>query len=214
VLRRPDTARVVSFARGEIRIDDRHSRLRVPLRPPRAPRLAELFGVDAALLAEALARSGEGEATSTGGGLTAYLETTASPAAAFDSLARPGVYRRFLEGVAAVTLLEELPDGWRLTLAPPAGESGSANSLTEEVTLHPDRLALRVRRVSGGGHFDSELRAENRDGRTYLIREAFFDAPREDLLRNDSLRGRLAGTLAVDLLAWTRLLPDGAGPTA
>ncbi len=35
------------------------------------------------------------------------------------------------------------------------------------------------------------------------MRGARLSGPREDLLRNDSLRGRLAGTLAVDLLAWS-----------
>jgi hypothetical protein len=30
--------------------------------------------------------------------------------------------------------------------------------------------------------------------------------PAEALLRNDSLRGRLAGTFAADLLGWARLL--------
>jgi hypothetical protein len=39
------------------------------------------------------------------------------------------------------------------------------------------------------------------------VREAALPGRGEELLRNDSLRGRLAGTLAVDLLAWTRMLP-------
>jgi hypothetical protein len=38
------------------------------------------------------------------------------------------------------------------------------------------------------------------------MRETTLSGSREDLLRNDALRGRLAGTLAVDLLAWARLL--------
>ena len=52
----------------------------------------------------------------------------------------------------------------------------------------------------------SAYRVEEREGRTYLIREATLSGAREDLLRNDSLRGRFAGTLAVDLLAWARML--------
>jgi hypothetical protein len=44
------------------------------------------------------------------------------------------------------------------------------------------------------------------DGETWLVREAVLAGPREDLLVNDSARGRMAGTLAVDLLAWTRTL--------
>jgi hypothetical protein len=38
------------------------------------------------------------------------------------------------------------------------------------------------------------------------VREATLSGRRQDLLRNDSLRGRLAGALAVDLLAWARML--------
>jgi hypothetical protein len=45
-----------------------------------------------------------------------------------------------------------------------------------------------------------------RNGRTYLVREASIPGRGEELLRNDSLRGRLAGSLAVDLLAWARML--------
>ena len=45
-----------------------------------------------------------------------------------------------------------------------------------------------------------------RGEKTYLTREAELTGRREDLLRNDSLRGRLAGSLAVDLLAWARML--------
>jgi hypothetical protein len=45
-----------------------------------------------------------------------------------------------------------------------------------------------------------------RNGNTYLLREATLSGPREDLLRNDSQRGRLAASLAVDLLAWARML--------
>jgi hypothetical protein len=39
---------------------------------------------------------------------------------------------------------------------------------------------------------------------TWLVREAVLSGAREDLLKNDSARGRMAGTLAVDLLAWSR----------
>jgi hypothetical protein len=205
VLRRQDGVRVVSYARGEVRVDDRHCRLRVPLAPPRASRLSELFGVDATLLADATLRVPDRDALEPHGSLAAYLETAASPQAAFSALSSPSAYRRFVEGIAAVESVTELPGGWRLTLAPPAGQQG-AGPITEEVAAISDRRALKIRRLGAGRSVDSELRAEDRGGRTYLIREAFFQAPREDLLRNDSLRGRLAGSLAVDLLAWERLL--------
>ena len=209
VLRRQDAVRVVSYARGEVRVDDRHCRLRVPLPPPRAPRLSELFGIDAELLAAAAQRVPDHDAPEPRGSLAAYLETAASPEAAFSALSSPSAYRRFVEGIATVESLTELPEGWRLTLAPPAGGEG-ADPITEEVAALSDRRALKIRRIGAGRTVDSELRAEDRGGRTYLIREAFFEGSREDLLRNDSLRGRLAGSLAVDLLAWARLVSPGA----
>ena len=213
VLRRQDPVRVASYARGEVRVDDRHCRLRVPLPPPRAPRLSELFGIDAALLTDATVRVPDRDAREPRGSLAAYLETAASPEAAFSALSSPSAYRRFIEGVGAVKSITELPEGWRLTLAPPAGEQG-ADPIIEEVVALSDRRTLKIRRMTAGRTFDSELRAEDRGGRTYLIREAFFEASREDLLRNDSLRGRLAGSLAVDLLAWTRLLAPARDPSA
>jgi len=45
-----------------------------------------------------------------------------------------------------------------------------------------------------------------RGQKTFLVRRLVLPGSRMDLLRNDSLRGRFAGTLAVDLLAWARLL--------
>ena len=80
------------------------------------------------------------------------------------------------------------------------------NVSREEVWPDPARQLLRIRRRSGSSAFESQLRAQERGGKTYLVREAFFESSREDLLRNDSLRGRLAAGLAVDLLAWARLI--------
>ncbi len=61
-------------------------------------------------------------------------------------------------------------------------------------------------RRHGSGESTSAYRVLGRNEKTYLTREATLSGRREDLLRNDSLRGRLAGSLAVDLLAWARML--------
>ena len=82
-----------------------------------------------------------------------------------------------------------------------------AGSQWLEVQPNPDHRTLEVRRrYAEGREVNLSYRVEEREGATYLVREAALSGAREDLLRNDSARGRLAGTLAVDLLAWSRLL--------
>jgi arylamine N-acetyltransferase len=207
LLRRQEQSRVVSYARGQVHVDDRHARLTVPIAPPRALRLAGLFEMDPALLQRAIDRTGEPEASSHSGSLAAYLETSATAEEAFAAVGSPAAYRRLLDGVARVVQEEPTDGGWRLALAPPGVESGNARDLLrEEVWPDAARHLLRIRRRSGVSAFESQLRAEERGAKTYLIREAVFESSREDLLRNDSLRGRLAAGLAVDLLAWARLI--------
>lgn len=196
--------RAVSFARGEVRVDDLHSRLRVPLPEPREAALAELFGVDRDVLARAFAAAGNPGPSSSNAALTAYLEADASPEAAFAAIASPEGYRRLVGGVADVVAEERTAAGYRLRLSAGGGDPGA--TLEDEVTPDPDSNALSVVRRGGSSESRSSWRAEERAGKTWLLREAALSGAREDLLRNDSLRGRLAGSLAVDLLAWARML--------
>jgi len=106
-----------------------------------------------------------------------------------------------MDGTALVAREETSRAGFRLRLSPRGGSS-EAGSIVEDLTPQPESLALRVNRE---GH-ESSYEAASRSGRTYLVRRAVLPGPRLDLLRNDSLRGRFAGALAVDLLAWARLL--------
>ena len=210
-LRRDVENRVIRFARGRIHVDDAHARLSVPLPAPRAPRLEELFGVDRALLERAFERVGDPEPGTGDAEITAYLEIAAAPEDAFAAIATPSGYRRLLAGVAE-TVSEEPGEGeesFRLRLRPPGGTSAAAadaGALEDRVAVDRERLRLDVTRASGSARASSSFRAERRNDRTYLLRGAALSGPREDLLRNDSLRGRLAGGLAVDLLAWARLL--------
>jgi hypothetical protein len=202
-LRRDLGVRVLAFARGEVRVDDRHSRLRVPLPAPRASALAPLFGLDEELLARAFEIAGDPEPPSANAAVTSYLDTDASPADAYGAIASPEGYRRLLQGVAEVGDLSATASGFRLTLSP---GPGAAERLDEEVSLEPESRRLGILRRSGTSEQWSSYRAQSREGRTYLMREVALSGAREDLLRNDSLRGRFAATLAVDLLAWGRML--------
>jgi hypothetical protein len=196
--------RIVSYARGQVRVDDLHSRLRVPLPDRRPALLSEIFGVDADLLSRAVAIVGDPAPPSAAATLSAYLEVDTPADAAFAAIATAAGYRRLLEGVGEVGAEETTPDGFRLTLSAAGGGAGS--SLTEEVAPDPSSRTVTVTRRGGASESRSSYRAETREGKTWLVRETALSGARDDLLRNDSMRGRLAGTLAVDLLAWARML--------
>jgi hypothetical protein len=191
--------RTLAFSEGAAHVDDLHSRLTVPLARPRARRLGELFGMDEDILEKALGLVADPDSAAGAGSLTAYLETAASPEEAFSSIGSAEGYRSLSAGLGDVSILAEAPQSFRLRVS--AGES----FIEEEVTVDREarRLAVLRRGVSGAtARF--AYRAESRGAATFLVREALFETPREDLLRNDALRGRLAGSLAVDLLAWAR----------
>jgi hypothetical protein len=65
---------------------------------------------------------------------------------------------------------------------------------------------VRLERRTGNAVSRSAYGVEERLGKTYLVREAVLPGDGQDLLRNDSMRGRWAGGLALDLLAWSRML--------
>jgi hypothetical protein len=205
-LRRDLGNRVLSFATGLVSVDDLHSRLSVPLAAPREAALSGLFGIDAAILSRAFAEVGDasGDAVEDAR-LTAYLETDSAPEQAFAAIATQEGYRRLLEGVADVAAGEETPGGYRLSLSAPSSD-GSGAAIEEDVSTDVPARRVAIVRRHGGSESASSYRVLERREKTYLVREARLSGRREDLLRNDSLRGRLAGTLAVDLLAWARML--------
>lgn len=200
-LRVERAGRTVSFAAGEIRVDDPHSRTRIPLFAPRERILEEHFGVEAALLERAFALVGDPDPEISEAEMTVYLETDARPDAAFEAIASPAAYAELMSGVARVASEGLAGGGWRVRLFP-GGPGDEAASLEEDVVPAGEGRSLRVRR----GRQESFYEVSTRRGRTYLTRRLVLAGPRLDLLRNDSLRGRLAGSLAVDLLAWARRL--------
>ena len=196
-LQRRDASRTVTFARGEVRVDDLHTRTRLPLSGDRAPKLAELFGIEAEVLRRAFSIAGDPEPEIADARIAAYLSVNAGAAEAFAPIESPEGYRRLMGDVADVT-----GEGWRLRLSPPGAPDAG---FEEEVSPDAQRRELAVKRLYRDGRTGLlAFRVEEHDGETWLVREAVLSGPREDLLKNDSARGRMAGTLAVDLLAWSR----------
>ena len=202
-LRRQTESRAVSFARGELRVDDLHSRTRIPVQSSRAAALAGVFGVEKDLLARAFAFTGDPEPEISRAELTVFLAAGDEPEAAWRAIASPEGYGRLMEGAARVVASEPAGQGWSISLEPPeSGAPGSGARFEETLHADPAGLSLEVRRGGQTSYYE----AARKEGAAYLIRRAILPGAGEDLLRNDSLRGRLAGTLAVDLLAWARLL--------
>ena len=205
-IRRDLGNRIVSFAGGEIRVDDLHSRLRVPVAAHAEAPLSELFGIDRELLSRAFEVAGREAPEGVDATLTAYLEVASTPGSAFDAIATREGFGRLIQGMAEIVFSETTPSGFRLTLAAPGRAGEPEARIQEDISPEPSARRIFVERRTGQSALHSAYRVEERAGRTYLIREATLSGAREDLLRNDSLRGRLAGTLAVDLLAWARML--------
>jgi arylamine N-acetyltransferase len=199
--------RRMTFLRGEIRVDDLHSRTQIPLAAPRAPALAEIFGIDAEVLDAAFEIAGDPDAEQDAASVEVFLESPAGAGEAFAAISTPEGYRRLLEGVAEVATDATGPGSWSARLvSPAAGPAGAPPAETHEIleSVEADAASrtLRIRR----GSQETSYRAEEREGTPWLVRRGVLEGRRMDLLRNDSMRGRIAGSLAVDLLGWARRL--------
>jgi arylamine N-acetyltransferase len=205
LLQRQIESRKVSFARGEVRIDDLHSRTRVPIFGPRPAALEELFGTDAELLGAAFAIAGDPDPPRPDAQVEVFLEAPGSAEAAYAAVASAQAYARLHEGVAGeVVTTPAGPRAWDVRLAAPAAAPGRAPAETaavaERVSADDAGRSVRVERGGSVSTWD----VEERHGHAWLIRRLTLAGPRLDLLRNDSMRGRIAGTLALDLLSWAR----------
>ena len=199
--RRQLEARAVSFAGGEIRVDDRHSRTRIPLATGRAAALEEQFGTSRDVIEEAFAAVGDPAPGIANAEVRVYLESPADAGTAWAAIASPEAYARLHEGVASSAAERTGPRAWRLSLEPGGeGSAPEAREIVEDVEADDASRTLEVVRKG----MKSAWQVEEKDGSVYLVRRAELAGPRLDLLRNDSLRGRLAGSLAVDLLGWAR----------
>jgi len=197
--------RAVSFARGAVRVDDLHTRLTLPLAGPRAGRLSEIFGVDEELLQSAFDRVGDPDATESVATLVGYLEAPGDAERALSVISTPAGYRRLLDGVAETVSEEAAPGGFLVRVRAPGATAGEG-VLEDRCLFDAANRRLDISRRAPGATSESNYQLLERDGRLYLSRALRLSGPREDLLRNDSLRGRLAGSVAADLLGWARAI--------
>jgi hypothetical protein len=197
VVRKPDGHRVLRFFRGAVDVMDAHSRARIPLAGGRAEKLSRLFGIDSEILGRALSITGDPDPERG----TARVEAYGDPSDAvtrFAELATPEGWRRFASGLGSVAIEEAGDRRWRAVVRP---ESGDA--VVEEVEALPDQETIRVRRSAGLA--ETGFLLDRKSGEPRLVRFAELPDAREEFLRVDAGRGRIAGILAMDLLSVSRM---------
>jgi len=196
VLRRPDAHRVLRFYRGEVAIIDAYSRTAVPLLADRAARLAGLFSMDASVIEQALSIAGDPEPPRTTARVEAFGEMPHAERA-FVELASAAGYRRYLAGLGDAEVEAAGPGRLRAVVRNPGGDS-----VVEEIEVNREEEVMRIRRTSGLA--DSGFALDRHSGEPRIVRFADLPDAREEFLRSDMGRGRIAGILAMDLLALAR----------
>ncbi len=195
VVRKPEGHRVLRFFRGAVDITDAHTRTRIPLLGRRSEKIASIFGIDAALVSRALSIAGDPEPERPTARVEAFAEDPDAEAR-FRALSTPEGYARYLEGLGAVEIESAGGSRWRAAVRPESGEPA-----VEDVEVLSGDV-LRVRR--NGGLIDSGFSLDRSSAVPRLVRYADLPDAREEFLRVDAGRGRIAGILAMDLLALTR----------
>ncbi len=197
ILRREIEGRVLRFHRGEVQILDASSRTRVPLLEQRSRKLAEIFGIEEELLSGALDRTGDPDPPSRAARVEVFREGDDS-ARMLEFLATPEGYRRFARGLGSVEIHPTGARSFEARITPERGEPA-----TELVRFDPDRSALTIDRDFGLKRTGFEI--ETTDLGPRLVRYGELPDAREEFLRSDLGRSRIAAVLAMDLAALSRL---------
>lgn len=196
VLRRCDAHRVLRFHRGEVEIADAYSRTVVPLLADRAARLAELFSIEESVIADALSIAGDPDPPRRTARVEAYGEIP-NAERAFAELASAEGYRRFLSGLGEAEVESTGPASLRAVV-----RNAGGHTVVEEIEIGREDEVVRVRRSEG--LTDSGFALDRHSGEPRIVRFADLPDAREEFLRTDMGRGRIAGVLAMDLLALSR----------
>jgi N-acetyltransferase len=201
VLLKQEPHRAIRFYRGVVSVDDAHTRTRIPVSAPRAVKLERIFEISGDLLSRAFALAGDPEPESRAARIEAFLPDHRAEEM-FRFVASPEGYLRFLAGVGEARLISEAPNGFTVGLCGPEGAE-----IAEEVSVAPDGRSLEVAREAGLRR--TGFRVEDFRGISRIVRFAELPDAREEFLRSDAGRGRIAGLLAMDLLALSRLAAKG-----
>jgi hypothetical protein len=196
VLRRLDAHRVLRFSRGEVVVTDAYSRAVVPLLADRTAKLADLFSMDASVIGDALSIAGDPEPSRITARVEAFGEMPDAERA-FAELASTEGYRRYLAGLGDVQVEAAGPNALRAVIRNAAGDAA-----VEEIEIAREEEVVRVRRADGLA--DSGFALDRRSGDPRMVRFANLPDAREEFLKSDLGRGRIAGILAMDLLALSR----------
>jgi hypothetical protein len=197
VIRRETGDRVLRFHRGEIQVSDAASRTRIPLRGERAEKLSEIFEIDRKLLGRALELTGDPDPAREAARIEVFREGEDAEEL-LGAIARPDGYRRFAEGLGTV---EVRPTGERTFEARIAPERG--DPAVERVRYEPEQKLLTIEREVGLRR--TGFQVETTEFGPRLVRFADLPDAREEFLRSDFGRARIAAVLAMDLAALSRL---------
>lgn len=197
IVRRTAGARILRFHQGEVQILDEGSRTRIPLRGKRGAKLSEIFEMDRGLLERALQLTGDPDPSLE----TARIEVFRGGEDSEDLLnavAGPAGYRRFAEGLGRVEVRPTGEFAFEARIVPSQGETA-----LESVRYEPERKILTIDRDFGLRRTGFQLETTELGSR--LVRFAELPDAREEFLKSDLGRSRIAAILAMDLAALSRL---------
>ena len=197
IVRRTAGGRVLRFHQGEVQILDEGSRTRIPLRAERGAKLAEIFDMDRGLLERALRLTGDPDPALERARIEVFREGEDAEAL-LSAVASPAGYRRFAEGLGEVEVRPTGEFAFEARIVPTEGEPA-----VESVRYEPDRKTVTIDRELGLRRTGFQLETTALGPR--LVRFAELPDAREEFLRSDLGRSRIAAILAMDLAALSRL---------
>lgn len=197
ILCREDGGRFLRFHRGEVQILDAVSRTRIPIGKDRARKLAEIFEIDGGLLERALGLTGDPDPPFGTARINVFREGEDSEQL-LNFLATPEGYRRFADGLGSVEIRPAGEHSFEARIA-----SDRSEPAVESIRFDPDRKLLTIDRDFGLRRTGFQI--ERTELGTRLLRFAELPDAREEFVRSDLGRGRIAAILAMDLTALSRL---------